>query len=261
MNGRTTDLATQYDYGMRHPLLDEYYNHSDYFNYGYWQPGTPNQQTASEQLVAKLLDYIPQKTGLLLDVACGMGATTRYLQTHFPPSHIVGINISANQLARCQQNAPGTPFQMMDASRLGFKANSFDNVICVEAAFHFDTRERFLQEAHRILKPGGHLVLSDILFLTLPGKRRRRLPNENFVTDLRQYRSLYLRSGFQKVTIEEAREACWQGFYQALMAWGWQKRLAGEISWQIWGKQMLRLLIGNVIIRHYLLVSARKQIG
>ena len=30
----------------------------------------------------------------------------------------------------------------------GFLDNSFDNVICVEAAFHFDTREAFLREAN-----------------------------------------------------------------------------------------------------------------
>ena len=40
----------------------------------------------------------------------------------------------------------------MDATELDFRDNSFDSIICVEAAFHFDTREKFVREAYRVLK-------------------------------------------------------------------------------------------------------------
>ena len=47
-----------YDRGW-HPLVDEYYGHSNYMNYGYWTAGATSQAEACEHLIAKLLAMIP----------------------------------------------------------------------------------------------------------------------------------------------------------------------------------------------------------
>lgn len=54
---------------MRHPLLNEYYSYSDFFNYGYWLAGTETQEAACANLLEKLLGFIPDKTGTMLAVA------------------------------------------------------------------------------------------------------------------------------------------------------------------------------------------------
>ena len=82
-----------YDRGW-HPLVAEYYGHSDYMNYGYWTADTKNQAEASDNLIGRLLAMIPEKKGRILDVACGRGASTRHLLRHYQPSDIVAINIS-----------------------------------------------------------------------------------------------------------------------------------------------------------------------
>lgn len=71
-----------------------------------------------------------------------------------PRIAIVGINISPTQIERSILNAPDCKFLLMDAVNIEFKDNFFDNIICVESAFYFNTREKFLKEAWRVLKPG-----------------------------------------------------------------------------------------------------------
>ena len=44
-----------------------------------------------------------------------------------------------------------------------FEKDSFDAVICIEAAFHFD-RRKFIAEAFRVLKKGGRLVVVDFMW-------------------------------------------------------------------------------------------------
>ena len=60
-------------------LSDLYYDGSGFFNFGYWTLETKSQREASENLVNLLLALIPEKRGTILDVACGLGATTRML--------------------------------------------------------------------------------------------------------------------------------------------------------------------------------------
>ena len=219
----SSQVAEEYDYGMRHPLLDEYYGYSGFFNYGYWSGGTVTQQEACVNLVDKLIAFIPQKRGLILDVACGLGATSNYLQNYFDSRQIIATNISVEQMKIGQRKYPEINFGAMDAVALAFPDAAFDSIICVEAAFHFDPRTAFIEEAFRVLKPNGQLVLSDILFLTLPGGRRRRLPVENSVKSLEQYEELYRQAGFSEVKVIDATAPCWGGFSQNLRKWGWDK--------------------------------------
>src|SRR5688572_24260050 len=108
-------LNAIYDKWMLHPLHAAFYGHSDYYNYGYTTPTTRTQLEASENLVARLLSFLPNKTGTILDCACGLGASTRRLLDYYEASAITATNISEAQLERARQNAPGVRFLNMDA--------------------------------------------------------------------------------------------------------------------------------------------------
>ncbi len=244
---------------MYEDFVDEYYGHSGFHNFGYWTSQIKNQREASENLVDRLLDFIPHKTGSILDVACGLGASTRHLVRFYEPQEVTGINISAKQLESCRRNAPGCRFLNMSATDLKFADASFDNVLCVEAAFHFDTRERFLREAYRVLKPGGHLALSDILLRSrLAAVLAESIPEANFVPDVAEYRALYERCGFKDVRLIEARPQCWEACRVQNLAHASSKVLSGQVSWTTLERIAAMLEQWDWAISHYLLVSARK---
>ncbi|RUX49650.1 SAM-dependent methyltransferase [Mesorhizobium sp. M4A.F.Ca.ET.050.02.1.1] len=253
-----------YDRVMKSSKQRRYYGGSGFYNFGYWATGAASQREASEALVDTLLARLPDKGGRILDVACGLGASTRRLLASYPPEAVTAINISAAQVATARQNAPGATVLQMDAAKLAFPDASFDAVICVEAAFHFDTRAAFLAEALRVLKPGGALVLSDILFrgFTAPVADRLGVPKANLVPDIASYRALFEAVGFQDVRVEDRTDDCLGGFRRSLVAWPASERGKGAMSLKssLGTALVCRLIAGyfGAVSKAYLLVSARK---
>jgi MPBQ/MSBQ methyltransferase len=253
-----------YDTAMQGPVIETYYGCSDFYNFGFWIPDTLTQSQASENLVAHLLEFIPstRRTGRILDVACGLGASSRYLSRYFEPSQITGINISPRQLERARANAPDCNFLVMDATRLQFPDEFFDNILCVEAAFHFDTRAAFLREALRVLKPGGRLVHSDILMATLPPATaaRMHIPNANALTSLAELESMILDAGFATTEVLDATEQCWRPFLRSVREFKKAHRRAAPASAR---RQRSAPMFFNPeyvarFLRHYALACSQK---
>jgi len=253
----TSRVVQRYDEAMYRDDVRSIWGESDFCNFGYWRPDTSDHKQACENLVDALLAFIPDKQGLILDVACGLGATTRHLANYFSESSIVGINISEKQLGTAKGKMPNTGFAQMDAVTLGFRHGSFDSVICVEAAFHFDTRARFLREAYRVLKPGGRLVLSDILAQRWVSRLRSSVTVRNMTVDSDEYREAYLAAGFRDVQIVDATTESIKRLCRYHRRWC--ARRLGK-SWDV--RPLVRLMLFDAALlagtRQYILVAAQK---
>lgn len=202
------DVREFYDDRVDSEFLSDYFEHSGFWNFGYRVTGTESPRQACERLMDRLLAMLGEPRGAILDVACGNGGTTAYLTKHFAAERITALNFSARQIAQAAKRAPGARFVLMDATNLGLAANTFDHMICVEAAFHFNTREAFLREALRALKPGGRLVLSDAV---LPLNSQTQ-PRANYVTDVEEYRTRCQAIGFSEVTVTDVTSQTWAAF-------------------------------------------------
>jgi MPBQ/MSBQ methyltransferase len=253
-----------YDRVMTGSVARRYYEGSGFFNFGHWAAETKSQRAASEALVDQLAGRLPDRPGSILDVACGLGASSEQLGRRFGAALVTGINISEGQITRARARCPGSTFAVMDATDLRFQDAQFDGVICVEAAFHFDTRDRFLREAFRVLKPGGVLVLSDILFrhFSKRAARMAHVPRANHFRDIAQYRNHVAAAGFIKIDITDASAACLGPFCRNLAGWPMREYRAGRMKMGRAAGTAIgcAALAGyfRVSCKSYLLVSAEK---
>ncbi len=204
-------------------------SHRGYMNFGLWSGGATAYADAAEHLVERLGERLGLAPGArLVDAACGRGSQDLYLLRRFGALSIDAIDVTRRNvdLAVAQAGARADlRFHHASATRLPFSDAQFSHAICVEAAHHFDTRERYLAEAFRVLEPGGRIALADIVFRRAPETAVERavvhaatslwrIPRANQVTQA-EYRAAFARVGFTELAIEEVGAHTFPGYYQA----------------------------------------------
>jgi ubiquinone/menaquinone biosynthesis C-methylase UbiE len=259
---RGTGIRSHYEQWMSEDSLlgpqGEYFEGSCFANYGYWETETRGAREACENLMEKLLALVPDKSGTILDVACGVGATTRHLLRHYAPERITAVDFAEKNLEVARRFTPGCTFRQMDATRLDFPSESFDTVICVEAAFHFQPRSRFLQEAWRVLKPGGRLVLADILCERWADSVSRMLHPQNHVRDPQAYAAVLVRAGFDDPEVQDVTEESWVRSSRSITRYLCGLFEAGRIDRKTYNQFMTRRLVSALSTRYYVLAAAPK---
>jgi arsenite methyltransferase len=97
----------------------------------------------------------------ILDVGCGTGVTVQHLLNEHR-IRAVGIDSSSVLVARGKVRDPALPLLMGNAGALPFPDASFDGVLLECTLTLVPDRERVLTECHRVLKPLGKLIVTDL---------------------------------------------------------------------------------------------------
>lgn len=99
----------------------------------------------------------------VLEPGCGRGGGAAHVFAHHGPRSLVGLDLAASAIRRARRRyaRPGLTFRVGDAERLPLPRSCVDAVISVESTHCYPDAVRFLGEAHRVLRPGGTLLLAD----------------------------------------------------------------------------------------------------
>ena len=96
----------------------------------------------------------------VLDLGCAVGRTT--INISKMGYDVVGIDYAKNLIDKAKEKYPKIKFEVMDASNLKYKDNSFDVVFFsyngLDSLSPYKLRVKAIKEAHRVLKKGGIFI-------------------------------------------------------------------------------------------------------
>lgn len=129
------------------------------------------RQTTVELAGIKPGDYV-------LEVGCGTGTLTLAAkQQAGPTGRVFGIDIIPGMIEASKRKAAEAQeeitFQEGSIDKIPFTENTFDVVMCSFMIFHMseETRRKGIAEIHRVLKPGGRLMILDLAKPSQPIQR------------------------------------------------------------------------------------------
>ena len=115
--------------------------------------------------IANLLDVAADDR--ILDIGSGIGGPARYFAHRFG-CDVTGIDLTAefcdvaSHLTRLLGLGHRVRFVLGNAVRMPFANNSFDGAYSMNVSMNIADKAGFYREIHRVLRPGGWLMLSEI---------------------------------------------------------------------------------------------------
>jgi len=161
------------DYGAWSPRFN--------MHFGFWRKGLslfrlePMLEEMNRQVRKRLVGPADGRfAGRVLDLGCGLGATTRSMATAEPGMEVTGVTIVPWQIEQARKLSAERPagerarirFVNADYTALPrdeFPADSFDGAVNVESACHADGLDKaeLVREVARVLRPGARWVVVD----------------------------------------------------------------------------------------------------
>lgn len=168
-------------------------------HYGYFDNAETSLFGATEALTNQMLKAADFRAGMLaLDIGCGTGRAACRIANEYGVT-VTGISPSEECVTRARAVAQdmgldaSTDFVVGDGTQMAFDSDSFDTVWVMESSHLMPNKHALLQECDRVLRPGGKIVLCDIVL-------KQKLPLEKVIDYRDEF--LLLRDVFGRAIME-----------------------------------------------------------
>ncbi|KAG1868895.1 S-adenosyl-L-methionine-dependent methyltransferase [Suillus tomentosus] len=188
-------------------------HNKNYFNeHGHHYNDHPDGHELARRLGAAMINAYPfeEDSTLVLDYACGTGLISRQLAAH--AKCIVGVDISQTMVDQYNQSLfnQGIPPEEMRAVCCDLTTEApnqldgmkFDVVVCASAYHHFPSIEDVTKALASYLKPGGSLLVTDLMKLPSAESVQALFPTGSLKSNLVAHKG-----GFQEADIKAVFES------------------------------------------------------
>ncbi len=147
---------------------------ANFINYGYQSlnghvPRELDPRDEPNRYGIQLYDHVISKTSIegkeAVEIGSGRGGGASFITRYHKPSKYVAVDISEKIIRFCNAhyNVDNLSFVQGKAEALPLDDNSFDVAINVESSRCYTNKTAFFNEVSRILRPGGKLMLADMI--------------------------------------------------------------------------------------------------
>ena len=219
MSSRFSEQDTEAFYDAEDALYRSFWDREGSLHWGWF-----DQTTGDDFLSAciNLNRVMLEKASIhpdshVLDLGCGNGNTSTWL-CRSAACRVIGIDLSGVRIDNAIESLASQPpdvqgrlkFEKASATNLPFGDGAFSHVWSQATIYHIHDKEKALQEAYRVLAPGGYLVFDDLT-----------KPRPDISSDARRY--VYDRLLFDT-------DYSFTGYQDALLATGFQLLESHDLS-------------------------------
>jgi SAM-dependent methyltransferase len=109
--------------------------------------------------IAVLGRRINADSAVIIDIGCSSGSMLRALRKRWPNATLIGADYISGPLPGLAASLPGIPFLQFNLVSCPLFSNSVDAVVLLNVLEHIEDDFAAMQQAFRILKPGGVAVI------------------------------------------------------------------------------------------------------
>ena len=171
---RVSRLFLSGNYIDLNDIANSYTRVSESYNQSFFKEMHKYNEEMLNELIIKFTDKDFDKEPKILDLACGTGFNSEFINSKIHSSNFTLVDISKGMLKEAKRslnlNAKFIESDMLSFLK-GCGDNSFDIVICAWA-IKYQNPHKIIKEVNRVLKKGGYFAVIVNLKSTLPEVRK-----------------------------------------------------------------------------------------